>query len=259
MRTLTGIGILILFALAFEAHAQKCGLQVGVWESFPEEKTSIDGSLEERKVEVAGFTAMAVNQKTKRVYENASPAGRIYFEALPDGVYEITVRKAGYKTTIQTHNFSCVPANDGVKFLNILVSRGTPNQVVARPQTNMPPPRDSNRYTVLGDRDLETRKSANSPPATRKIISGGVLNEKAIVLPEPSYPMAARQVRATGSVSVQVLINFEGNVESANAVSGHPLLRQAAVTAARDAKFGPAFLDGVPVKVSGVITYNFVP
>jgi protein TonB len=100
------------------------------------------------------------------------------------------------------------------------------------------------------------------PPPVKKIpkqISGGVLNGKATSLPKPPYPPAARAVRASGAVSVQVLIDESGNVVSASAVSGHPLLRAAAVQAARGARFSPTQLSGQPVKVSGVITYNFVP
>jgi protein TonB len=100
------------------------------------------------------------------------------------------------------------------------------------------------------------------PPPVKKVprqISGGVLNGKATSLPKPPYPPAARAVRAAGAVSVQVLIDESGNVVSATAVSGHPLLRAAAVQAARGARFSPTQLSGQPVKVSGVITYNFVP
>lgn len=96
-------------------------------------------------------------------------------------------------------------------------------------------------------------------PGVPKTISGGVLNTKAISLPRPPYPPIARAAGASGSVSVQVLIDEKGNVVSASAVSGHPLLRAAAVNAARGAKFSPTMLSGQPVKVSGVITYNFVP
>ncbi len=92
-----------------------------------------------------------------------------------------------------------------------------------------------------------------------KQISGGVLNGKATSLPKPPYPPAARAVRASGAVSVQVLVDEQGNVVSASAVSGHPLLRAAAVQAARSAKFSPTMLSGQAVKVSGVLTYNFVP
>ncbi|HEX3100830.1 MAG TPA: TonB family protein, partial [Pyrinomonadaceae bacterium] len=97
------------------------------------------------------------------------------------------------------------------------------------------------------------------PKPAPKTVSGGVLNGKAISLPKPAYPPAAKAVRAGGSVSVQVLIDEEGRVVSASAVSGHPLLQQAAVAAARGARFSPTLLSGQAVKVSGVITYNFVP
>ncbi len=101
------------------------------------------------------------------------------------------------------------------------------------------------------------------PPAPKKAppktISGGVLNGKAVSLPKPPYPPAARAVKASGAVSVQVLIDESGRVVSASAASGHPLLRAAAVSAARGARFSPTLLSGQAVKVSGIITYNFVP
>ncbi len=96
------------------------------------------------------------------------------------------------------------------------------------------------------------------PAGVPKQTSGGVLNGKAVSLPKPAYQPAARAVNAEGAVSVQVLIDEEGNVVSASAVSGHPLLRAAAVEAARRAKFSVTLLAGAPVKVSGIITYNFV-
>ncbi|CAN5793550.1 hypothetical protein BH20ACI4_BH20ACI4_10810 [soil metagenome] len=97
------------------------------------------------------------------------------------------------------------------------------------------------------------------PPKPSKPISKGVVNGSAVSLPIPPYPAAARAVRASGAVNVQVLIDENGNVVSASAVSGHPLLRQAAAQAARSAKFRPTLLSGQPVKVNGVIVYNFVP
>src|SRR4051794_28790659 len=64
-------------------------------------------------------------------------------------------------------------------------------------------------------------------------------------------------VRASGPVTVQVLVDTSGDVTSATAVSGHPLLRATAVQAARSAKFARTLLSGQPVSVSGVIVYNF--
>ena len=49
----------------------------------------------------------------------------------------------------------------------------------------------------------------------------------------------------------------KGDVIYARAVSGHPLLRAAAVEAAKAAKFSPTLLNGAPIRVSGVIVYNF--
>lgn len=97
------------------------------------------------------------------------------------------------------------------------------------------------------------------PPSSAlpKVISGGVLNGKAISLPKPAYPAIARSAGASGSVIVQVLVDENGKVVSATAVSGHTLLRAAAVVAARQARFTPTKLSGQAVKVSGVITYNF--
>lgn len=76
-------------------------------------------------------------------------------------------------------------------------------------------------------------------------------------LPKPVYPRVAAAARASGTVVVQVVIDEDGNVVSANPVSGHPLLHAAAVRAARQAKFSPTSLSGQRVKVSGVIHYNF--
>ena len=160
---------------------------------------------------------------------------------------------------------------------------------------NTIPPRDPNKFTVKGDTNFS---AANAPPpdykgpvntggtgsdtgnvggggkddngggepppapikkAPPKTVSGGVLNGKAVSLPKPAYPAAARAVRASGAVQVQVLIDEEGRVVSASAAGGHPLLQAAAVAAARQARFSPTMLSGQPVKVSGIITYNFVP
>ena len=96
------------------------------------------------------------------------------------------------------------------------------------------------------------------PTPPRAPISGGVLNGKAISLPKPAYPPIARAAHASGTVVVQVLIDENGNVVSAHAVSGHPLLQAVAVGAARQARFSPTKLSGQPVKVTGVIQYNFV-
>jgi protein TonB len=104
---------------------------------------------------------------------------------------------------------------------------------------------------------LSLQAQVNGHAQKKTIISGGVLNGRAISKPQPAYPPIAKAAKASGVVTVQVLIDEDGNVVEAKAVSGHPLLRQAAVDAAYQAKFTPTRLEGKPVKVSGVLTYEF--
>lgn len=91
-------------------------------------------------------------------------------------------------------------------------------------------------------------------------ISAGVLNGKALSLPKPEYPPDAARVKQGGTVKVQVLIDESGSVVSATGVGGleNVSLRIAAEAAALKATFSPTRLSGQPVKVSGVIVYNFV-
>src|SRR5216684_3413850 len=95
-------------------------------------------------------------------------------------------------------------------------------------------------------------------PTPHAPISGGVLNGKAVHLVTPPYPAIARSAHASGSVQVQVLIDENGNVLTAHAMSGHPLLQAAAVAAAKASKFTPLTLTGCPESFVGVIIYNFV-
>ncbi|MBO0860672.1 MAG: energy transducer TonB [Chloracidobacterium sp.] len=107
---------------------------------------------------------------------------------------------------------------------------------------------------------------STSVPATTSIradtskkisVSGGVLQGKAIVKVQPQYPPIARAARASGAVQVQVTISETGEVMEADIVSGHPLLREAALQAARQWLFKPTELSGTPVKVQGILTFNF--
>lgn len=87
---------------------------------------------------------------------------------------------------------------------------------------------------------------------------GGMLNGKALTLGRPSYPAVAKAARVSGKVDVRVLIDETGQVIRAEAISGDPLLQGAAVKAASESVFAPTLLGGQPVKVTGIIIYNFV-
>lgn len=104
--------------------------------------------------------------------------------------------------------------------------------------------------------DDDGRPVANAADGSGTV-SAGVLNARATSKPAPLYPSEARAAGAQGIVTVQVVVDETGRVVTARAISGHPMLHAAAQEAALKATFAPAMLSGQPVKMSGVITYNF--
>lgn len=89
-------------------------------------------------------------------------------------------------------------------------------------------------------------------------VSGGTLQGAAVKRQQPEYPAVAKAAGAQGPVQVQVSIDENGNVVTAEAITGHPLLRQAAIDAAKQWQFKPTELSGKPVKIVGTVTFNFV-
>jgi protein TonB len=140
---------------------------------------------------------------------------------------------------------------------NVVTMIGTSNSNAVAPMA----PGSGTGSIISGPAKVEIKDEPPPPPpkpTPHAPISGGVLNGKAVHLVTPPYPAIARSAHAAGAVQVQVLIDENGNVISAHATSGHPLLQAAAVAAARSSKFTPTKLSGQPVKVNGVIIYNFV-
>lgn len=97
------------------------------------------------------------------------------------------------------------------------------------------------------------------PDGPRQAPAGTILNGRAISLPRPAYPEGARERRLSGRVIVKVTIDETGQVISAKDMcGGPPYLSESSVAAAYTARFTPTKLSGKPVRVYGVIQYNFV-
>ncbi len=95
---------------------------------------------------------------------------------------------------------------------------------------------------------------ASKPPSTVNI---GALNYLAVRLTTPLYPAFAQKTNIQGKVTVQITLDAEGNVTSAKASDGPPLLRSPSEDAARKSKFNPARAGNQAVKATGFIIYNF--
>lgn len=100
--------------------------------------------------------------------------------------------------------------------------------------------------------------SENCPEGSDSKEPEGFERGRAIRLPKPSYSSIARAARVQGTVKIQVIIDVDGKVIAAAAVDGHPLLYPACLQAARASEFSPTKWEGLPVKVTGVIQYNFI-
>ena len=186
----------------------------------------------------------------------------------------------------QDHSRASAQAVRSDPMASVNVPQVVPTSVSAQPNTNPPVP-DLGGYSVgnynsdpvaPGGSDRSNGAgggvpggrgtlviNVEAPPeppvkkiVTPRLVSKGVITGEATFLPKPAYPPIAKQMRAHGPVSVQVLIDETGKVVSASAVSGNPTLLHAAEKAALQARFKPTRLSDQPVKVSGVITYNFV-
>ena len=131
---------------------------------------------------------------------------------------------------------------------------GSTGETEQAPNTDPNAPNVATTQTPNPDPNSKEAQNAKNANAKRGPISGGVLNGKAIYLPQPEAPAG----EASGVVTVQVLVDEQGSVVEARAVSGPQNLHQAALNAARLARFTPTLLMGEPVKVTGILSYNFV-
>ena len=157
-----------------------------------------------------------------------------------------------------------VPDDVGIKGSDIPPVIGKP--VLSNRNVDPPGvPSNSERGCVTcSGTDAQPRVAVDNdtPPPTpvkqTQRLSSKVLASKAISLPQPPYPTIAKQMGAQGPVNVQILVDETGRVISAHVLSGHATLVTAAKEAALRARFTPTLLNDKPVKVQGVIIYNFV-
>ena len=158
--------------------------------------------------------------------------------------------------TAQTDNSS------GNPFIKKTVISTPTNQ----PPANNPPARE--RLVVKSAEPVkqpETKvseiKSETSPTAEAVKDSSplqvGSLVEYATEKANPTYPPAARMMRKTGTVRVEILVDEAGKIAEVKNASGESLLQKAATDALKKWKFKPFTRDGQPVKATGYVSFNF--
>ena len=118
--------------------------------------------------------------------------------------------------------------------------------------TDFTPARATLKVTEIG----ETEESSSSS-GVAKPFDAGELNSKATSLPKPVVTEEMKRQKASGRITVRVIIDENGKVVSAQALNGIQVLREAAEAAARQATFEPMVKDGITVRVTGILTYDF--
>lgn len=116
--------------------------------------------------------------------------------------------------------------------------------------TDFTPARATLKVTEVGEDEGGT-------PSEAKPIEGGVLNSKALTLPAPVLSEEGKRLKESGKITVRVIVDENGKVISARAMNGPAVLREAAETAARAATFKPTLQDGIIVRVTGDLVYEF--
>jgi TonB family protein len=91
----------------------------------------------------------------------------------------------------------------------------------------------------------------------KKCISGGILNSRITSVELLAYPQKATEKQIEGTVTIEVLVNEDGEVIFASPLYGPEELWAASVKAAVTARFAPVKLSGKPIKVKGVIQADF--
>jgi periplasmic protein TonB len=107
-----------------------------------------------------------------------------------------------------------------------------------------------------------TGTSVPPPPpraAARRIVRVGsnLKGPRQLYSVQPEYPILAKQERISGAVVINAVIDEQGNVVQAHALTGHPLLIPAALKAVLQWKYEPTLLNGTPVAVEMEVTVHF--
>ncbi|HZH33893.1 MAG TPA: TonB family protein, partial [Pyrinomonadaceae bacterium] len=97
-------------------------------------------------------------------------------------------------------------------------------------------------FTFIADAQTQTAPANNEQPKVVKALA-------------PIYPATAKAVNAEGNVIVEIKINATGEVTSAKAVSGHPLLRTISVLAAKRRKF--EVVDNKKLERKAQLTFSY--
>ena len=233
-----------------------------------------DGSLVSKEVYKYEFdfagnwnkmtTSVAVVEGGKLTFEPTEVTYRSIMYYLDENMMKMAQSASATPSTVAANNSSgdVKAVQPPVTTPAKKTSPSLPESTVSSNQLkNLGTPENTTKPNTVPTNSVQIDAGVPPPPVAPRTIlkpvSGGVLNGTALNLPTPSYPEAAKRLRVSGLVTVEVIVDETGKVISAQATSGPSVLRDVATQAALRARFSPTKLSGQPVKVSGSINYKF--
>lgn len=131
----------------------------------------------------------------------------------------------------------------------------TPEPVIETPPP--PPPKVEEKKEPEKTEQVEEKKPKYKTGDLVELSTPGLIPPKLIKQAKPAYPPIAKMQKIIGKVDVRVLIDENGNVVEAKAISGHNVFHADAEKAAMKSKFYPAEVGGVKVKCYFTISFDF--
>jgi periplasmic protein TonB len=126
-----------------------------------------------------------------------------------------------------------------------------PNVRTEEPKQNAPVESPKPNVVVPAETTASNSESSGGPMDVGSLIAYATKQQA------PIYPPAAKSMRASGVVKVEVTINEAGDVAEVHNLTGPSLLQTAAKDAIRKWKFRPFTRDGQPVRAIGFVNFNF--
>lgn len=183
------------------------------------------------------------------------------FNALPSPSFNTNTLPVNLNTNINANTNVSINANANLKTPTPTPTR-TPTPTPTTTPTNSNASGNQNTNVNLGNTNVISRPtptpSPQTTPTATQNVNVGLMNSRATSLTTPAYPQTARQINASGEVRVQISVDEQGNVTTAKAISGHPLLRPSAEAAARQSRFNPVRVGDRNVNATGYLVYNFI-
>jgi TonB family protein len=185
------------------------------------------------------------------------------------GLSRTTEERAQWQSEVAEARERLAASESRLTSINGQIASTNPATVLLASTAVTPPPPTvtSSDSAVTSSKSIEAPKKTDSSSGAKndqgvKLANGQILNlgplvEKATQKVSPTYPPFAKTARVTGVVRVDLVVDEKGLVSAAQSSTGPEVLRQAAVDAARRWKFNPTLKDGLPVRVTGFLNFNF--